>query len=278
MTLLQTLLTTGSSIVLIILLMSYQPGRWIIPAEYSWADVKATVVIALGNSLIGIATVGLVTTGFDWVYAHRMFDMPLNAATICLVFLLDDLCFYVFHRVSHGTRYFWISHSVHHSSRYYNLSIAIRQSWTGRITGQALFWTPLSLLGVPTEWILWQGSVSLLYQFWIHCEGVGRLPSVVEFVFNTPSHHHVHHASNERYIDRNFGGVLIIWDRLFGSFAEQVGSEPCRYGLADGFESSNPIAIVFHEWRVLGLELMDRAKRTARLPNVRRLLGRGSRS
>ncbi len=136
--------------------------------------------------------------------------------TYVVLFLADDFAYYWFHRIHHEVRVFWASHVVHHSSQHYNLSTALRQTWTPMTA--LPFWAGLALLGFQPWMILTQQAISLIYQFWIHTERIGRLPAPIEYVFNTPSHHRVHHGSNEIYLDRNYGGILIIWDRLFGTF------------------------------------------------------------
>ena len=149
--------------------------------------------------------------------------------TWVILFFADDLAFYWYHRTSHVVRVFWASHVVHHSSEHYNLSTALRQPW---VPMTALpFWLPLCLLGYKPWMIVLAQSWNLIYQFGIHTERIGTLPRPIEFIFNTPSHHRVHHGANEIYLDRNYGGILIIWDRLFGSF--QGETERVRYGLTN---------------------------------------------
>lgn len=149
--------------------------------------------------------------------------------------------------MSHEVRFLWAAHVNHHSRRKYNLSTALRQPWTTPFTA-FWFWTPMPLLGFEPAMILTVQAISLLYQFWIHTETVDRL-GALETVFKTPSHHRVHHAKNVRYLDRNHGGILIIWDRLFGTFAEE--REPPVYGLTKDIETYNLFDIAFHEWRPL---------------------------
>ena len=156
--------------------------------------------------------------------------------TYVLLFFADDLAYYWFHRVHHEVRVFWASHVVHHSTEHYNLSTALRQTWTPMTA--LPFWAPLALLGFPPWMILTQQAISLIYQFWIHTERIGKLPAPLECVFNTPSHHRVHHGSNEVYLDRNYGGILIVWDRLFGTF--QGETERVRYGLTKNIRTFKP--------------------------------------
>ena len=161
-----------------------------------------------------------------------------------LLFFADDLSYYAYHRSHHRIRIFWATHVVHHSSQHYNLSTALRQDWTP--FSSIFFWAWLPLVGFEPWMIFLAISWNLLYQFWIHTEKIKRLPSWYEAVFNTPSHHRVHHGANEQYLDRNYGGVLIIWDRLFGSFEPEV--ERVSYGLTTNIATYNPLRVAFHEW------------------------------
>jgi sterol desaturase/sphingolipid hydroxylase (fatty acid hydroxylase superfamily) len=144
-------------------------------------------------------------------------------------------------------RLFWASHVVHHSSRFYNLTTAVRQPWTS-VSGLP-FWLPLALLGFAPWMIFLQLSINLVYQFFLHTERIDRLPRPIELVCNTPSHHRVHHGSNQQYLDRNYGGILIIWDRLFGTFEPE--GERVIYGLTKNIETYNPVRVAFHEYAAL---------------------------
>jgi sterol desaturase/sphingolipid hydroxylase (fatty acid hydroxylase superfamily) len=161
--------------------------------------------------------------------------------------VLDDLRYYLWHRLSHESRWFWASHVVHHSSQHYNLTTALRQTWTGQILGSVVFKTPLIFLGFHPYMVLFVGGLNLIYQFWIHTEHIGRL-GPIEWIFNTPSHHRVHHATNARYLDANYAGTLIIWDRMFGTFVPESDEEKCRYGIVKNLGTFNPLVISFHEW------------------------------
>jgi sterol desaturase/sphingolipid hydroxylase (fatty acid hydroxylase superfamily) len=164
--------------------------------------------------------------------------------TLPLVLLGQDFLYYWSHRCHHIVRVLWASHVVHHSSRRFNLSTALRQPWTGFSSG--LFYLPLIVCGVPPYLLAFAQSLNLLYQFWIHTERIDRLPRWFEAVLNTPSHHRVHHASNGSYLDRNFGGILIVWDRLFGSFEDE--RDRCIYGLTTNIDTYNPLRVALHEY------------------------------
>jgi len=164
-----------------------------------------------------------------------------------LLFFLDDLTYYSFHRANHEVRIMWAGHVSHHNSQYYNYGTALRQGVGERVI-KYLFWCPLALLGFDPVMIVTMMSLSLIYQFWLHTETVDKMPAWFEWLFNTPSHHRVHHASNVRYLDRNHAGVLIIWDRLFGTFSAEVPEEPVRYGLTRNIDSFNPVKVSFGEY------------------------------
>jgi sterol desaturase/sphingolipid hydroxylase (fatty acid hydroxylase superfamily) len=167
--------------------------------------------------------------------------LPNTAWVFVLCFLLADFCYYWFHRVSHSWKPLWAFHLVHHSSMQMNLTTAYRLNWFGAIVSP-LFFIPLALLGFPPTYIVASYALNLVYQFFLHTEAIGKLGKI-EGLIDTPSAHRVHHGSNPLYIDKNFGGVLIIWDRLFGTY--QAETEKVRYGLTTGFISYNPFTLVF---------------------------------
>lgn len=164
-----------------------------------------------------------------------------------LLFFLDDFIYYVMHRSNHEVRLLWAGHVSHHSAIKMNFATALRQGVMERVH-KYFFWLPLPLLGFDPLMIFTMMSINLFYQFWLHTELVKRLPDWFEWVFNTPSHHRVHHASNIRYLDCNHAGVLIIWDRLFGSFSQEQEGEPPMYGLTKNITSYNPIHVATHEY------------------------------
>lgn len=164
-----------------------------------------------------------------------------------LLFFLDDFVYYWFHRANHEVRFFWAGHVPHHSSVKLNFGTALRQG-VGERTHKYLFWLPLPLLGFDPLMMFTVIGLNLLYQFWVHTELVSRCPQFIEAIFNTPSHHRVHHGSNVRYLDRNHGGVLIIWDRMFGTFSKELDEEPVVYGLTQNIETYNPAKVAFGEY------------------------------
>ncbi|MDP4703702.1 MAG: sterol desaturase family protein [Polaribacter sp.] len=213
--------------------------------EYEFKDAATSIAMGLGNVILGLISKSLVLTVFLFFYKFRLFTIPFAWWSWILVLFAEDFCYYWFHRTSHENRLFWASHVVHHSSLKYNLSTALRQTWSGSFYS-FIFWIPLILLGFHPVMVLVQISVSLLYQYWIHTELIHKLPNWFEAVFNTPSHHRVHHATNPQYLDRNHAGIFIIWDRLFGTFEPEV--EKPVYGLVKNINTYNPVKVAFNEW------------------------------
>ncbi len=215
---------------------------------YEAKDAFSSIAMGLGNVFLGFASKALVLLVFLWVYNNfRLFTIPIAWWSFVLIFFIDDFSYYWFHRVSHKCRLFWASHVVHHSSQHYNLSTALRQTWSGGFY-TFIFWLWLPLLGLHPAMILLQMSISLLYQFWIHTEAINKMPKWFEAIFNTPSHHRVHHGSNPIYLDRNHAGILIIWDKFFGTFQPELDTEKVKYGLVTNIKTFNPIKIAFIEW------------------------------
>jgi len=221
-------------------------------AEHETHDFKesaASLGLAIGRSVIRAAEAGLVAIPFAFAYQHRLFDFDQTTPmAIVALFLATEFVYYWHHRASHRIRWMWATHAVHHTATRLNFTAAIRLGWTGNISGNFLFFLPLIFIGFHPFAILGMLGANLAYQFFIHTELVPRL-GPLEWILNTPAHHRVHHASNTACLDKNFGGVLIVFDRIFGSFAEAPRDEPLRYGLVNGRRSHNPFSIAFGEWR-----------------------------
>lgn len=184
-----------------------------------------------------------------------------------LLFFLDDFSYYWFHRLNHEVRLFWAGHVPHHSSVKLNFATALRQG-VGERVHKYLFWLWLPLLGFDALMIFTVLSINLIYQFWVHTELIKQTPAWVEYIFNTPSHHRVHHASNIRYLDCNHGGVLIIWDRLFGTFSQELSEEPPVYGLTENIESYNPAYVATHEYLSIWKDIVRADKWTDRMKYI----------
>jgi sterol desaturase/sphingolipid hydroxylase (fatty acid hydroxylase superfamily) len=240
---------------------------------YEIRDTAASLAMGLGNLVLGLAIAGGVFVATSWASRYRLLDLGYAWWSFVLILFAEDLTYYGFHRLSHRSRFWWAAHINHHSSQHYNLSTALRQTWTGGIF-QWVLWLPLAVAGFPPALIVFEKGVSLVYQFWIHTETIGRLPRWIEAVMNTPSHHRVHHATNPRYLDRNYAGVFIIWDRLFGTFAAEDEREPCRYGIVKNIGTFNPLRIAFHEWVALAEDVASAPSWRARLVHAFGLPGR----
>ncbi|MGH6613030.1 sterol desaturase family protein [Sphingomonas sp.] len=216
--------------------------------RYEPRDTLTSLALGLGSTVAGALTAGIVYAVAVWVWQFRLFDIGYAWYWFAIAFVIDDLAYYVFHRMAHRVRWFWASHVIHHSSQHYNLSTALRQTWTGLVSLGFIFRLPLALIGFPPEMLLFVGAINLIYQFWIHTEVVGRCPRWFEAVMNTPSHHRVHHATNARYLDKNYAGVFIIWDKMFGTFEPERDDDRPRYGIVHNLGSFNLIWAAFHEW------------------------------
>lgn len=215
---------------------------------YDLVDTRTSLTMGIGNVIINVGWKLVVVLVYTVLYELTPLRLsPSDWWVWVLLFFADDLAYYWFHRVSHESRVFWASHVVHHSSQHYNLSTALRQTWVP--VTYFPFWLPLALMGFPPWMILLAQAWSLIYQFWIHTERVHRLPRWAEAVLNTPSHHRVHHGSNQQYLDKNYAGILIIWDRLFGTYEPE--GERVRYGLTKNIETHNPVKVAFHEYIAL---------------------------
>ncbi len=225
------------------------------PEKYEPRDTLTSLSLGLGSSVAGSIGVLAVFPLSMWLYAHRIMTVPQVWWAWPLCFLADDLAYYISHRASHRVRWFWASHVNHHSSQHYNLSTALRQTWTGYISLNFMFRIPLALVGFHPLMLLSCGAINLIYQFWIHTEAIGRLPRWFEAVMNTPSHHRVHHGTNSAYLDRNYGGVFIIWDRLFSSFQPELAETRICYGIVKQLGSFNLAWAAFHEWIAMARDI-----------------------
>lgn len=220
--------------------------------DYETRDATASITMGLGNVISDVllaGTMGALAYGLMFlVYEYRVMTIPVTVLTVALCFVIDDLRYYWSHRFSHRVRWFWAAHVIHHSSQHFNLSTALRQPWTNHLTFLYVLRIPLAFLGFHPAVLAFCGSLNLFYQFFIHTEAVGKLPRWIEAVFNTPSHHRVHHGRNARYLDANYAGTLIIWDRMFGTFVPEMDNEPVRYGIVRNLGTFNPLRIATHEY------------------------------
>ncbi|SDM82064.1 sterol desaturase family protein [Siphonobacter aquaeclarae] len=239
---LQPLLLYASPFLLLGMLLEYWHTRH--EASYDKRDFLASLGIGLGSLAInGLMKAVLIGTSL-FFYALVPWKWPAAWWTWVLTYVGVDLCNYLAHWVAHKQRFWWATHVTHHSSEYLNLSTAFRNSWTQHL--KMVFFLPLWLSGAPPLVIFTCYQIDLLYQFWIHTEAIPKLPRWFEYIFVTPSHHRVHHGRNEAYIDKNFGTTFILWDRLFGTFQEEM--EKPLYGITKPLASSGIVYLNFHEW------------------------------
>ena len=208
---------------------------------YRLHDAVTSIGLGMLSQLVGLFTklmaIGLYTIVYERV---ALWTLPADSIVVWLgALLLYDLCYYWLHRAGHRVGILWAAHVVHHQSEDYNLSTALRQTSSGALLGW-LFYLPMAVIGVPPLVFGTVALIDLLYQFWVHTQQVGKLGWFDRW-FCSPSNHRVHHAVNDRYLDRNYGGVLIVWDRLFGTFEEERDDEPCVYGTRAPLRSFNPL-------------------------------------
>ena len=233
-------------ILLIVLEMLWARKR--APQAYEPRDTLTSMLLGLGSTIACALAAGAIYAAMTWLYAHRLATIPFAWWSWAAALLLDDFNYYWAHRTGHRVRWFWAAHVNHHSSQHYNLSTALRQTWTGFFALSFVFRIWPVLVGFPPAMLATVGGINLVYQFWIHTEAVGRLPRWLEAVVNTPSHHRVHHGTNPVYLDRNYAGIFIVWDRLFGTFQSERDDERIRYGIVRQLGNFGVLYAAFHEW------------------------------
>mgnify|MGYP001424955421 CR=1 FL=1 len=212
---------------------------------YTWIDTIASLTMGIGYLASKHIAKVITVPVYLFAYEYRIFDIPSDSWQWWVaLFILQDFVFYWYHRTHHGVRILWAAHVTHHSSQHYNLSTALRQSWTAVFT-TLLFYPPICLLGFDPLMLATVGLLNLFYQYWIHTEAIDKI-GFLEHILMTPSHHRVHHGTQEQYLDRNHGGMFIIWDKMFGTFEPE--QEQVVYGLTKNIDSYNPVVIAFHEW------------------------------
>ncbi|GHB00796.1 fatty acid hydroxylase [Algimonas arctica] len=216
--------------------------------RYVWRDAITSMTMGLGNMITDLLF-GFISLGVLLIlWPYRLLDLGVSVPVILLAIVAQDFVYYWKHRASHRIRWFWSAHVVHHSSEHYNLSTALRQPWNSNFTGYVLMSAPLILLGFHPLLIVFVGAINLLYQYWIHTEAIRKMPRWFEFIFNTPSHHRVHHSTHPTHLDMNYAGIFIVWDRMFGTFIEERDEEAMVYGLVKNVDTYNPVKIALAEW------------------------------
>lgn len=237
--------------------------------QFEFKDIRSNLLLGGSYQVFELIAHALITgVAVLWFYEHRLFDVPVNAWTILPIFVAVEFCYYWFHRTSHRVRWFWSAHVVHHSSERMNMTTAMRQSLLYSITGWWLFFMPLVFLGVHPAVIFFLYAVDLSYQFFIHTESVGKLHPWLEYWFDTPSNHRVHHGRNPDYIDKNYGGVLICFDRWFGTYAEERADEPVDYGITEQIHSHNILTLNFHEFKAMWRDVLRPGSLRQRLKHL----------
>lgn len=244
--------------VISILIEMYFAGR-LNQKIHDWKDSFASIGMGVGSLIIGVAMKFLAFSLMLLIYEYRMFELPIDQWWFWLILLfLDDFIFYWHHRLSHQVRILWAAHINHHSSQNYNLAVALRQSW-GEVIYKYSFWMILPFLGFHPFAVMTMIGINLIYQFFPHTKLVRKL-GWFGLVFNTPSHHRVHHARNIRYLDKNHGGIFILWDRLFGTFQKELEEEPVEYGITNNINSNNVFYIATHEYVNLWKDITNAPK------------------
>lgn len=232
--------------VFLITLLEFFVARFGGHHTYEKKETQGSLLVGLGNLTVNLLLKTALICGAVWIYNLLPWRMQLNWYTLLPCFIVYDFCSYWSHRISHYCRFFWATHVVHHSAAHYNLTVAFRQSWVQHF--KTVFFIPVALMGFHPVIFLIASQLSTLYQFWVHTEAIGKLHPFIEKYFGTPSNHRVHHGSQEKYLDKNFGATFMVWDHLFGSF--QYEEEQPVYGLTTPVETkTNPFILNFHEYR-----------------------------
>ncbi|MBR9726383.1 sterol desaturase family protein [Shewanella intestini] len=225
-------------------------------ARYYAPEVLCNFTLAAMHQLTDILTGLMIAQLYLGLFEWRLFEIKLTWQSFIGLMIAQDFCYYWFHRASHRIRWMWAAHVVHHSSENMNLATAFRQSLMYPLAGMWVFWLPLVIIGFAPQWVVFVVLLNLGLQFFVHTQAVNKL-GWLELLFNTPSHHRVHHGCNLQYIDKNYGGILIIWDKLFSTFAAEV--EPVKYGITKPINSVNPVVVSFSEWRDMYQDVSKRS-------------------
>ncbi len=216
----------------------------------SGAYLRRDAWASISMGLVSVATTGawklLALLGYAAIYAYvAPWQLPSTAWYTWVIAIVGvDLLFYTYHRIAHRVRLVWATHQAHHSSQYFNFATALRQKWNN--SGEVLIWIPLPLVGIPPWMVFASFSLNLIYQFWVHTERIDKMWRPIEYVFNTPSHHRVHHGMDPEYLDKNYGGILILWDRLFGTYRDELFRP--HYGLTKQVSTYNIWKLQTHEY------------------------------
>lgn len=213
-----------------------------------WTTVRINLLRVLVEAIPMGAVMGVALPFGQWMYEHRFWTVPMDTWWGWVaMFLCTEFFYYWLHRAGHRIRWYWASHAIHHTGNQYNLAAAFRQSITGKISGGFVFFAPQCLFGFSPDAVLMSYGVNLVYQFWIHTDLISKIP-MMEGIFNTPSAHRVHHAANVEYLDCNYGGTILLFDRLFGTYVPEKDGVPIRYGLVKTMTSYSALKTCLFEW------------------------------
>ena len=225
---------------------------------YTVKDGATSLAMGIGSTVSDLLLKVLLVGSLYWMWQYRFFDLGSSIWVTLIALVLMDFVYYWIHFTYHKSRWFWATHVVHHSSEHFNLTTALRQQWTNGISGTVLFKFPLVLAGFHPNILVFVMAINLIYQFWFHTETIGKMPRWFEAVMNTPSHHRVHHGRNPRYLDCNYAGIFIIWDRMFGTFVPELEEEKVDYGIVTPLKTYNPIKVAFHEFYAIGKDVFSK--------------------
>ncbi|MEP1229242.1 MAG: sterol desaturase family protein [Litorimonas sp.] len=240
----------------------------ILKGRYERKDAISSIALGIGNLLSDIL-MGAISLGvLMWMWQFRLFDWGVSLPIIFLCLIAQDFTYYWKHRAAHRIRWFWTAHVVHHSSQHYNLTTALRQPWNNHFTGFVLLTSPLIILGFHPLLVGFVGGINLIYQYWIHTEAIDRMPKWFEALMNTPSHHRAHHGTNPQYLDANYAGIFIIWDKMFGTFVPEDKQAPVTYGLVSNYATFNPIKIAVLEIIAVFQDVFQRKDLGQTGPNI----------
>lgn len=223
-------------------------------AKYRLPEVLCNFGLAAMHQAADLMAGFLVIQLYLYFFGWRLFSIEMTGSYFVLLIIAQDFCYYWFHRASHRIRWMWTAHVAHHSSETMNFSTAFRQSLLYPLTGMWVFWIPLIILGFEPHWVVFSVLLNLGLQFFVHTQVIRNL-GCLEWIFNTPSHHRVHHGRNPQYIDKNYAGVFIIWDRIFGTFEPE--NELVVYGITQPVKSVNPFIVTFREWLAMWREVFE---------------------
>lgn len=225
-------------------------------SKFDWSAMLVSLSDLFGRLCLQyFLPLTIATPVLNWAENHKFINIALDGwVTLLVLFIAQDFCYYWMHRITHRVRWFWCNHAVHHSTMELNLSAAYRLGMLGKQTGTLLFFVPLIFMGLSPQLVYEVVTMNLLYQFWLHATWIPKL-GFLEYVLNTPCAHRIHHACNKEYIDGNYGGVLIVFDRLFGTYKDENKEITITYGLTQPVLSKNPVVVQFFEWKALFLDL-----------------------